>query len=742
MAQLRAKQIKLVAQDDLLIGGANGNGAVLSKGTAGQVLKVLVGGALGYEKAAAADTTIAAITGIVATDVQGALAEIHGNVEALSEDLNEASEATDLAINTVRTGAGLGSDGTYVKDADATYIADATSLANADSLLDAKLAELADDLAALGTGSITDLQTEVDAIETAVGLTSDGLFDNTGYAASLHTGVADVAANTVKAKILAVDAALTAAESTLAAADTALDGRLDTLETDFATAQGDITALETALENEVTARAAGDTALQTELDALEVTVGAKGDGTPNLYANGNYIIAGSAGTPEVPTQGVEGEDGYVAGQPAVPGISPDNHTVAIGKLDAALKAEETARGAADVFIQAELDATQAGAGLATTGAYEAFTDSNYINSATTLKDADKLLDTKLKTVSDKLDALGSGSITTLQAEVDATQAALGFNEDGTKATWTSENYIPANATVKAAVEALDVRAKANYDAIVGTNSRIDALGNAFNYVGVLGTGSFESFAGSVDAENATDLADLPSSGKDAGDYYKVAADGYFKVGTGTAFFVKANDGLVWNTGGGVDKIDNTNSNVMAGKNISVTGSTDAGFTVSLNGIIPVENGGTGVAELADITSDSEAIVLTGGTASVVTGLSIDFDPSKVNFSELAQAGAPAANADGKYLRWNNTTQAIEYVSAAEVGSTVRAEEDFAPAAAANLAVTLAHAPLGDVAVFMNGVKLKKAGFLVSGSTVTLVDAANGYPYEDGDTLSVSYSYAG
>ena len=105
---------------------------------------------------------------------------------------------------------------------------------------------------------------------------------------------------------------------------------------------------------------------------------------------------------------------------------------------------------------------------------------------------------------------------------------------------------------------------------------VTALGNAFNYVGGLN--------GGADSGSALDLETLPAGGRDAGDYYKVLTAGYFKVGAaGTPFYANVGDGIVWNTSGGVDKIDNTDSNVQgtAGE-IAVTGSADTGFVVGLN----------------------------------------------------------------------------------------------------------------------------------------------------------------
>ena len=40
MSQIRAKQLKLVAANDIVVGGTNGNGQILSMGSASQILRV------------------------------------------------------------------------------------------------------------------------------------------------------------------------------------------------------------------------------------------------------------------------------------------------------------------------------------------------------------------------------------------------------------------------------------------------------------------------------------------------------------------------------------------------------------------------------------------------------------------------------------------------------------------------------------------------------------------------------
>lgn len=179
MSQLRAKQIKLNAANDLLVGGANGNGGILSIGAADQVLKVKADGSLGYEQLKAEVVSTTAIVGVAGTTVQEVLAGLQANIAQEASDRasavsaeasarGDADAALDGRIDAVNTAAGLTSDA-YVAKTDANYIQAATSLFDADVKLDAGLKALADTVATNATGSTdainavaTDLATEVD----------------------------------------------------------------------------------------------------------------------------------------------------------------------------------------------------------------------------------------------------------------------------------------------------------------------------------------------------------------------------------------------------------------------------------------------------------------------------------------------------------------------------------------------------------------------------------------------------
>ena len=126
------------------------------------------------------------------------------------------------------------------------------------------------------------------------------------------------------------------------------------------------------------------------------------------------------------------------------------------------------------------------------------------------------------------------------------------------------------------------------------------LGNAFNYVGTL--------TGGVDEFNAFDLDSLPADGKDPGDYYKVTTGGWFELGSTVEYF-NVGDGLVFNTLGGFDKIDNTNSEVQGTTNfVNVTGSVDTGFVVDIDSAFKtrMSTAETDIGNLQDELDDTQA----------------------------------------------------------------------------------------------------------------------------------------
>jgi hypothetical protein len=165
MAQLRAKQIKLNAVNDILVGGANGNGTVLSMGTDKTVLKV-VGTTLQYAQQIAEDVLFsdASLAGV--TDVKGAVLKVA--TDAAAAVAAEATRATGIE-------AGLRTD---VNAAAAAVVAEATRATGEEARIEALVtAEVARATAAEGVvaTAVTDEETRAKAAEAALQTAIDGI---------------------------------------------------------------------------------------------------------------------------------------------------------------------------------------------------------------------------------------------------------------------------------------------------------------------------------------------------------------------------------------------------------------------------------------------------------------------------------------------------------------------------------------------------------------------------------------
>lgn len=261
-----------------------------------------------------------------------------------------ASKASQTEVDAIEAGAGLNADGTYSADATTNYIATAASLKDADKKLDAQLKTVSDQVAA-GSTTSSNIQSELDKTQAGAGLAADGAY------------AANAAANYI------------AAATSLKDADNKLDAQV-----------------------KVNTDAIATKASQAEVDATQAGAGLNADGTYAANATANYIAAATSLK------------------------DADN------KLDAQLKtvadevaANKTAAANGDAALQAELDKTQTGAGLAADGAYVTEVayavnadgtnngGAHYIDGAASLKAADKVLDTALKGVDDRVATLEANS---------------------------------------------------------------------------------------------------------------------------------------------------------------------------------------------------------------------------------------------------------------------------------------------------------------------------------------------
>lgn len=185
-------------------------------------------------------------------------------------------------------------------------------------------------------------------------------------------------------------------------------------------------------------------------------------------------------------------------------------------------------------IQAEIDAIEAGAGLATDGSYVADATTTYLAAASSLKDADKKLDTALKALADleaadKAELAGDiadleGSVTDLQAEVDAIELGAGLAADGTYAAPVGANYIAAATSLKDADVKLDAAVKTNTDGIAALVIEVATKQDELGFVPVNkagdsvngnlafgGTSTVKNLAAPVDTGDAVRKIDLDNA---------------------------------------------------------------------------------------------------------------------------------------------------------------------------------------------------------------------------------------
>lgn len=95
-------------------------------------------------------------------------------------------------------------------------------------------------------------------------------------------------------------------------------------------------------------------------------------------------------------------------------------------------------GGSVTALQTEVNNIETAVGLAADGTLVAYTGTNYLNSATSIKNATTLLDTQVKSNTDAIATKASASsVVALGTEIDNIETAGGFNTDGTKKDWSS-----------------------------------------------------------------------------------------------------------------------------------------------------------------------------------------------------------------------------------------------------------------------------------------------------------------
>ena len=128
---------------------------------------------------------------------------------------------------------------------------------------------------------------------------------------------------------------------------------------------------------------------------------------------------------------------------------------------------------------AAIDQIEASSGFRPNGTYTANGSANYISTATTLVDADNLLDAQVKTNADDI-IVNADDIDDNADAIDQIEASSGLNANGTYTANGSANYISTATTLVDADDLLDAQVKTNADDIIVNADDIDDNADAID----------------------------------------------------------------------------------------------------------------------------------------------------------------------------------------------------------------------------------------------------------------------
>jgi peptidoglycan hydrolase CwlO-like protein len=432
----------------------------------------------------------------------GAATSIIGSLNAL----DNKTFSLQGELDTTQTGAGLESDGHLGSWTNANYLGAATSLKAGIEALDFVAAAQADELSTL-TGrvdtaesdinalegratttetNVTNVQNELDNTQTALGLTASGSLGAWG-----STYYISGATTTLKAGVEALDAGLKSVYDSVTALGNALNyvgvlsgGASAGAATDLsALSEKDIGDL-----YKVTAAGwfnfAGGTAFYANVgDALVKNTTANGwdkfDNTDSTVQGVSNYIAVTGSTDVGFTVDIDSafktrvstaESDINALEGRMDTAESDINALE-GRMDTAesdinaLEGRATTTETNVTSAQTEIDAIEAAVGLNASGSFAAWSSTNYLNSATSIKGGITALDTAINTVNGALDTYKfftdshlnnlDSNVSGIQTEVDTVEAAVGLSASGSFVAWSSTNYLNSATSIKTGITALD-----------------------------------------------------------------------------------------------------------------------------------------------------------------------------------------------------------------------------------------------------------------------------------------------
>jgi hypothetical protein len=314
-------------------------------------------------------------------------------------------------ISTIETSAGLSSTGQYTPNINTNYIATATSLNNADVLLDSSIKTVTNSLQNFEntTGTqIENLNTSINNINNAAGLSSNGSY------------VPNSNSNYIKTA------------TSLNDADVLLDKQLN--------------SLNEQLSQEISTRTTQNTSIENQISTIQTSTGLSSNGSYVANSNSNYIKSATS---------LNEADVLLDAQ--------------LYSVNNQLSQEISTRTTQNTTIQNQISTIQTSSGLSSNGSYVANPNTNYIKSATSLNNADFLLDSALYTVSNSLSSL-SDNVNNKSTVINNIISATGLTPIGTYTPAPTGEYISSATSLASATELLN-------NAITSVNNSLTTFEN-------------------------------------------------------------------------------------------------------------------------------------------------------------------------------------------------------------------------------------------------------------------------
>jgi exonuclease VII large subunit len=319
--------------------------------------------------------------------------------EQLSQEIStRTTQNTSIEnqISTIQTSTGLSSNGSYVANSNSNYIKSATSLNEADVLLDSSIKTVTNSLQNFEntTGTqIENLNTSINNINNAAGLSSNGSY------------VPNSNSNYIKTA------------TSLNDADVLLDKQLN--------------SLNEQLSQEISTRTSQNTIVENQISTIQTSSGLSSNGSYVPNSNSNYIKTATS---------LNDADVLLDKQ--------------LNSLNDQLSQEISTRTTQNTTIQNQISTIQTSSGLSSNGSYVANPNTNYIKSATSLNDADFLLDSALYTVSNSLSTL-SNNVNNNSTLINNIISASGLTSVGTYTPAPTSEYISNATSLASATELLN-----------------------------------------------------------------------------------------------------------------------------------------------------------------------------------------------------------------------------------------------------------------------------------------------